>query len=355
MADKWTQYEVNPTKDKWSQYEKNPAVPETSKLESGIRGTIQGMTAGFGDEAQAAIRSVPYVGNSADALLQLLGGSTDPSKGRLGSAWSELTKPTDTYKNLRDEQRNANDKAAQDNPLTYTGGVIAGSLPAAGKLAGLARAAPTTLKAVGTGGGIGAGIGALQGAGNAETMADVPEEVGKGIVTGGVLGAVTGGLSGLHGSGAVSKWAEGAKPPSAAGTPILDNASLPALSALGNIGMNRYQGSGADYRTDFLSALGDDAIAGGKGALAGLAVKKGSQWAGQAADKAAKPLAKGFDKVLSSDTAMGAPLAAFSAYLRGLPDAEQRKKSMELQSTAEGRAKMNTESPLNKEDEEENR
>lgn len=68
-------------------------VPEMSKGMAAIRGAAQGASFGFGDEAQAALRT-PFNMSDKESV-------------------------TDTYKRLRDEQRAQNELAQKQHPWTY--------------------------------------------------------------------------------------------------------------------------------------------------------------------------------------------------------------------------------------------
>jgi len=84
------------------------SIPEeVSELESGARGTLQGVTAGFSDEISGGI----------EALWEKAKG--DPS------TFGEL------YKAKRDESREANKAAEKANPASYTTGNVAGAVGSA--------------------------------------------------------------------------------------------------------------------------------------------------------------------------------------------------------------------------------
>ena len=130
-----------------------------SKSESFTRGLSQAATLGFGDEIQAALRT-------------------------LGS--------DRTYAQVRDEERDANAAAQQANPGSYLAGGVAGS---AGALGGIAKTgARFGLDAVGKTIGStalnSARVGAVQGLGTstAEDAAGMVEDIGKGAAIQGVTG-----------------------------------------------------------------------------------------------------------------------------------------------------------------------
>lgn len=170
-----------------------------SKSEAVVRGLSQGATLGFGDEIQALIRSV-----------------TGP----------------ETYTQLRDEQRAANDASRNANPGTYTAANLAGSAPAflagPGALAGtgtVARAA----------GGMGAVSGAAALGGSQGSASEQLADAALGATTGAVLGGAAQGISSVAGRAADALKGIGAKAPSLAETA----ASMPGAGAAKVIAANR--------------------------------------------------------------------------------------------------------------------
>lgn len=165
----------------WSQFKADPKKElPTSPLKSAAYGAAQGATFGFADEGIAG----------AKALL------------------SKLTNPQssfgDTYDKEVADQRNAIAKAKNDNPMTYTGGNLAGNvatsfIPGIGiaKGAGLA----STLGKAGL-------QGALIGAGESDKSITNPEALGEDVAKGAAYGAGTqaafGGLAGILGKFAPS-------------------------------------------------------------------------------------------------------------------------------------------------------
>jgi hypothetical protein len=135
-------------------WDDEPPPPDVSEIESGIRGTAQGLSFGLADEATGAAEA------AKDWLMN------DP-KGFM-----------DNYKKHRDESRKNYKSAEEANPGTYMAGQFAGG-------------AGTALLSGGTGLGALAAQGALQGFGSSD--ADLTEGNYKGAigdtVIGGSLGA----------------------------------------------------------------------------------------------------------------------------------------------------------------------
>jgi len=139
---------------------------QITQLESALRGAGDYGLFGFEDEAVGALKS----------LLS-----------------------NKTYEQARDEEREANRMAAEENPLTYHGsGIAAGFALPIGGLGGMAT------KGVSRGGAFlrsalsGAGMGALAGAGQAENLSDIPKEVATGALAGAVVApALEGSLTAL--------------------------------------------------------------------------------------------------------------------------------------------------------------
>ncbi|HLD91090.1 MAG TPA: hypothetical protein VI911_08775 [Patescibacteria group bacterium] len=150
---------------------------EISQTESAIRGGVQGLTLGFGDELIGAGKAV---------------GST-----LFGQ--DELSNFMDTYRRERDTERAKMEAAQEANPIIFTASEI-GSGIAPAFFTGGATAAATLGKlglkeAVKQSAATGAKYGAAAGLGYGEadlTQAEVPkavQEIGMGSLTGGALGA----------------------------------------------------------------------------------------------------------------------------------------------------------------------
>ena len=128
-------------------------VKPVSKLESGARGAIQGLSLGFGDE---------------------IAGAAESAAGSLG-----LVKDK-TYEQARDESRANNRSAQEANPVTYGAGQVAGAVGE-----GLATGGTSV-------GGM-AALGAAQGLGSSESE-DIAG-MARDTAVGGAIGAVTGGVA----------------------------------------------------------------------------------------------------------------------------------------------------------------
>ncbi len=152
-----------------------PGPEKVSQLESGLRGGVQGLTMDFGDEITGGLES---------------------AAGSLGLV------PDKTYKQARDEARAAYKKAQQDNPGTYLGGQVGGSL-ATLAIPGLNAAKGAKLL---TTVGKSALQGGLTGLGSSESedVTDMAKDTAAGAGIGGAFGAA-GGLLGNAVSGAVPK------------------------------------------------------------------------------------------------------------------------------------------------------
>lgn len=158
-----------------------PTKPDVSRLESGARGAVQGLTFGFGDEIYGGVKG------AANYLL----GDGDFSQ---------------TYARERDAVREANKRAQEANPGTYLAGEIGGSLvvPAGGAARGLATGGKAAMRAlpygetkaaqyVGQYAVPGAAYGGTYAAGASEgqTAGAVAEDAAKGARTGGLIGLFT--------------------------------------------------------------------------------------------------------------------------------------------------------------------
>lgn len=149
---------------------KNPedARVKSTALESGVRGAVQGATLGFGDEIFGRMR-----------------------------AWGdELTGQTklpveENYKQIRDDQRQKNALASKDNPKSYLGGNLAGSVatafvPGMGAIKG-ASVAKTAIQGAAIGGLAGGGLSEANPFESPKSLKEFATDVGTGAAIGGVL------------------------------------------------------------------------------------------------------------------------------------------------------------------------
>lgn len=112
-----------------------PEVPEISKTESALRGTVQGLSAGLIDELQAGVGALSELPYKSDA--------------------KDLEQLYDDYMNLyrsgREDIRGQNKAAAEANPLSYNIPEIAAALAMPGGAAkGAVRAAMLATQVLGT-------------------------------------------------------------------------------------------------------------------------------------------------------------------------------------------------------------
>lgn len=162
-------------KDESSQPEKKTSWRDTikeddgySKVGSALRGAVQGLTLGFGDEIGAAALT-PFV-YGAEQVKDLLTGKDE----------NESLK--DIYKDLRDTSRDADKEAQKDNTVSYGVGELGGGL-ATMAVPGLNVAKGATLAGRA---GMAATGGALAGAGYSE--ADNIKDLARDTAIGGALG-----------------------------------------------------------------------------------------------------------------------------------------------------------------------
>jgi len=153
------------------------ATPKTSPLEAGVMGAAQGASLGFVDELAGGLEAL-----GSKVGLRGLGGSL--SDIRLETPEEDALSFADVYKQGRDLRRGEYERAAQENPASFTGGKILGGIASgvavpSAATANLARAAS-----------IGAGIGAATGFGESqgETSNQILDTL-RGATVGGGLGA----------------------------------------------------------------------------------------------------------------------------------------------------------------------
>ena len=154
---------------------KNAPKPEVSKLESFVRGSVQGLTGNFSDEMEAGSRSAEMRGG-------ILG--FDPMRDPAVAKERGIeVEPREDYDTALNEIRQENTSARESNPGTYFGGEMAGAVGTA-LVPGLGAAKGASLGKLAA---RGATEGAIYGAGAAE--GDITDRL-KGAATGGTIGAV---------------------------------------------------------------------------------------------------------------------------------------------------------------------
>lgn len=154
----------------------SPVTPEPiSKSESLVRGGLQGLTAGFGDEMAGGLEA------GKDVL------TTDKTLSDLAALYSQH----------RDESREANKAAQEANPYSYGAGQVAGGIGTA-MLPGL-NAMSAAKGAALLGGATGAGLS------EAQDVSGLAADTATGAITGGIAGKVLPSLPGvLDKTGAVA-------------------------------------------------------------------------------------------------------------------------------------------------------
>ena len=154
---------IRATPEEISQYNReNPPTPYSGGAEAARALIGQGLGMGFGDEAEAAIRS----------------------------AFSD-----EDYKTIRDRLRAQQSQFGQDYPVTQTGLELAGGLALPLGAVGMGvkglMTGTSALGTLGRGAAAGGVAGGVTGFGTAKEMADVPMDVASGTI----LGAGIGGLA----------------------------------------------------------------------------------------------------------------------------------------------------------------
>lgn len=160
---------VKPKFDPSKPFTEKPGISITP-AESAIAGVSQGVTLGFEDEILGGIR------------------------GALATAKGE-GKFTENYKKFRDEQREFNKKALEQNPKSYIGGNVAGSvgfalLPGIGQLGNVAKGATVAArvgKAATVGGVAGAGLSEANPIESPSKAGEFAKDVASGAAIGGAF------------------------------------------------------------------------------------------------------------------------------------------------------------------------
>lgn len=363
-----------------------------------LRGAIEGSTLGLGKYVSAAAQKTGI----PQAMMEGIFGSSDPNLSRLDAMKAAYNAPTQSFADALAAEKAANKQASANNPVAYTVGSLAGSLPQAGNIVNVARGAAPILGKKALGGAVsGAATGGLyggtQGALGADTLADVPKEA----ALGGTLGAAGGALGGAAAGANVVRSPEVAGALSKPVSQYLDDAvnslknSDPVTRFL--VGGGGLVGGGlkardVDWQTDPLSAAGETAKHAALGALGGQAAARlpavpamlldaTKRLPGRVADfgkgvfnemshlaqvpaskvgtaagntaqmsvgnVATAPFTTLRDYLYRKDTEPVSPEVAAEADWYANTPGDPRKKAMELQSRPAGRAVSNSESPIN--------
>lgn len=196
-----------------------PSQAGFTPSESALKGAQQGLTMGFSDEAAGGIQALLDKLNRAGNKLGLLPESPTQVSEKLAAEGLTgdigPTSSADLYREARDMERAKLAQAAEQNPVSFTAGGVAGGLLGTAAIPG-ASAATSVKGATGaerilSAGKIGAGLGAAMGAGASEadlTKGDVTGLAGD-VAQGAATGAITGTLltTGMEG---IRKGAAGA-------------------------------------------------------------------------------------------------------------------------------------------------
>jgi len=326
MEDQFSQYKRSDNTDSFAAYKRPEVTPEEpgwfqpgSRSESLTRGFSNAATFGMGDEASAAIRSLMGAGK---------------------------------YKELRDQERAANENAAETHPGYNLAGNIVGAIPQGLQAvrSGLLQG-PTLLKQALGAGKAGLAMGAAQGVGATKDITDIPQ-VAKDVAAHSVInGAINAGAVPLAAvatkfgtpvanylktaasktpatqtADQTAKVLTEGKPSTiqpviqTAGSVLADKFSLPVIGGLlGAGGVNIFgdsTGKKPDWSTDPYSAAGETALAAGQGALAGAGLKYGSRMAkniaGDVYESAVKPAVKGLQQGVDNLVTTGETAGPFS-------------------------------------------
>ena len=333
MEDEFSKFKRSTDADPYASYKRSATPTEEpgwfqpgSRSDSLVRGFSNAATFGFGDEIQAGLRS--------------------------------MVPGSQSYKQLRDEQRAANEAATAAHPGYNLAGTIAGALPQGIQAArGAAMAAPGLVRGALGAAKVGAKQGAIQGVGATESITD-PAQVAKDVAANAALTGVSSGVA-VPAAAAVTKFgapvlkylkdaatnktaaataqaltdgvpaavAPSVAPMQTAGAALVDKFSLPSVGALlgaaeVNI-MGNNNGQRPDWVADPYSAAVDTAIGAGAGAAAGMGLRYGGRMAaniGGDALQAVKPVIKnsfnsvqqGVDNLVTTGSNNGVPKQSFS-------------------------------------------
>ena len=179
--------------------------PKYSPFESASMGAGQGFTAGFADELAGAANAMgdnPMDYSLYGAAKNAYEFVTDPEK---------RSNVMQDYQTGRDDWRMKTAQAEEDNPMSYLGGDIVGSVAGAAVPGGAALKGaqiPNAMGRIGANVGLGIGSGMMQGAGRSEAsdLEQLLKDTAQaGIVGGATAGAGSAGLEALAGTAGYAK------------------------------------------------------------------------------------------------------------------------------------------------------
>lgn len=141
----------------------------------GVTSFDTGYSAGFGRKLGGLINAIGSY--PVDRAAEALGVENTPT---FSDRYNEIVKPA----------LQAQEKFAEENPLTSTALQVGGALASPINKLGVGMISkPTTLLGkIATGGAVGAGTGGIYGAGRAESLQELPETIAEDVKTGGIIG-----------------------------------------------------------------------------------------------------------------------------------------------------------------------
>lgn len=216
----------------------SPPTPEeletanVSKGKSAARGAAQGATGGFGEELVAAMQTLPRWARAltpvgalmepVQMMAEISSGVSPETRARAAAVDAEREARPDApdlgtrYRDVRDSERRANERARAANPKAYIAGEIGGALPSA-----VAMGGSGTLGALVKGG---AKMGAVSGLGT--SRADLTQgDVGQ-AATDTALGAGVGAASGVVGYALPKALGAAMRPAARKGAELLERLGL---------------------------------------------------------------------------------------------------------------------------------
>lgn len=142
----------------------------------GVTSFDAGYSAGFGRKLGGLINALGSY--PVDRAAEALGVENTPT---FSDRYNEIVKPA----------LQAQEKFAEENPLTSTALQVGGALASPINKLGVGMISkPTTLLGkIATGGAVGAGTGGIYGAGRAESLQELPETIFEDVKTGGIIGS----------------------------------------------------------------------------------------------------------------------------------------------------------------------